>query len=79
MFVSISAGSHHVCGLRPEGTVLCWGRDRAGEASPPLNETFVAVSAGGHHTCALRADGNVECWGDNGKGQAPRSLEVTEE
>jgi hypothetical protein len=35
LFTKISAGSNHVCGVRPDNTVLCWGNGNNGETVPP--------------------------------------------
>lgn len=34
-FTQISAGTRHVCGLRTDGTIACWGDNFYGQASPP--------------------------------------------
>ena len=60
----------HLCALRADSTVECWGLDDDGQASPPTDGHFSAIAAGGAHTCALRADGAVECWGLDDHGQA---------
>ena len=69
-FVQVSVGLFHSCGLRVDGSIVCWGAsgedDRLTEAtglidSPP--GTFSQISAGDLHSCALRRDGTVECWG----------------
>ena len=69
-FVQVSVGLFHSCGLRADGSIVCWGAsgedDRLTEAtglidSPP--GTFSQISAGDLHSCALRRDGTVECWG----------------
>ena len=62
-FVSISMALSHACGLRQDGSVLCWGGDTAGQLSPPEDGPFSAVAAGTLHTCALRSDGSAVCWG----------------
>lgn len=64
-FTQISAGGHGV-GLRPDGTIECWG---AGIACLAPTGVFSQVSAGGKHTVGLRPDGTIECWGDNEWGQ----------
>ncbi|HEU0300536.1 MAG TPA: hypothetical protein VFR37_13795 [Longimicrobium sp.] len=74
MFVQLSTGGTHACGLRDDGAVECWGANDFGRA-PPLRRattgSFTWVSAGLSHTCAVRTDGVVECWGWNIYGQAP--------
>lgn len=47
----------HVCGLREDGTVRCYGD----AGSPPAGE-FDAISAGMTGTCGLTETG-IECWG----------------
>ena len=61
-FTSISTGNNHVCGLRDNGTIACWGVDTEGNTTPPEG-TFTAVATGGVITCALHQDGSPECWG----------------
>jgi len=51
------------------GTVVCWGDNENGQASPPAG-TFSQVSAGGFHSCGVTTSGAVECWGNNEEGQA---------
>ncbi len=58
----VSAGAHHTCGLKTDGTLACWGRNDYGQATPPAG-TFSQVSAGGYHTCGLKTDGTLACWG----------------
>ena len=67
---SISSGNLHTCGLRADGSAVCWGLNNLGQATPPAGETFAAISNGTWHTCGLRADGSAACWGWNGYGQA---------
>ena len=58
-FSSVSVGREHICGVRTDGTVSCWGTERG----PTPEGTFTSVSAGSVHTCAIGADGTVSCWG----------------
>ncbi|MEI9951393.1 MAG: hypothetical protein WDO74_21070 [Pseudomonadota bacterium] len=73
--VALSAGEAHLCALRRDGRVWCWGDNLAQQlggttekksyvpvAVPGLSDV-AAVSAGAYHSCALRNDGSVWCWG----------------
>ena len=69
-FAAISSGTLHTCGLREDGSAVCWGNNAYGEASPPEGETFTAISSGSSHSCGLREDGSAVCWGYNRHGQS---------
>ena len=45
-FSSVSAGGWHSCGLRPDGSVECWGDNEVGQVDAP-DGAFSSVSAGG--------------------------------
>ena len=66
---AVSAGTLHTCGINTAGTVVCWGANEYGQATPPEG-TFTAVSAGDLHTCGINTAGTVACWGLNAAGQA---------
>jgi hypothetical protein len=61
----ISSGGNHTCGLREDGSVVCWGNNDDGQPSPPVGETFEAISSGVAGSCGLRKDGAVMCWGES--------------
>lgn len=61
-FIDVTAGGDHSCGLRANGTVLCWGRGMYGENDPPEG-SYKAVSAGDNYSCGIRTEGTVTCWG----------------
>ena len=67
-FTTVSAGKELSCGLRSDGTVVCWGNNAWGQADAPEGE-FSTVSAGYGHSCGLLADETVVCWGANWDGQ----------
>jgi hypothetical protein len=64
----IAAGYDHSCGIRRDGSVLCWGQNDVGQAAAAVGP-FIQVAGGRGHTCGLKADGAIECWGDNQYGQ----------
>jgi hypothetical protein len=71
----------HVCALRENGRVLCWGsnlygelgqKTEANESGPvevPNIPDMVQISAGWRFSCGRTAEGEVYCWGGNGRGQ----------
>lgn len=77
-FTQLALGNLHSCGLRPDGSVECWGvgtraspcepgfgsggNPNCGQAMPPAGR-FLAVAAGRYHSCALDDAGEVTCWG----------------
>ena len=69
-WAQVASGQTHSCGLRDDGTVACWGCERAhtdfpndwGQCDAPSG-TFVQVAAGRYHSCALADDGTMSCWG----------------
>ena len=38
-FLSVAGGTFHTCGVRVDRTVVCWGMNEAGQASPPGGTT----------------------------------------
>jgi hypothetical protein len=67
-FTSVSAGYHHSCAVRVDGSVACWPAEYVdifpGTAAP--KGVFTSVSATVDYTCGLRPGGKAECWGDFG-------------
>ncbi len=62
-FTALAVGDQHSCGLRGDGSALCWGNNGYGQATVPAGATFTALVAGDYHTCGLRDDGSALCWG----------------
>ena len=61
-FISVSAGSLHSCGVRTDGTAVCWGSNGDGQPAAPSG-SFISVSAGSLHSCGVRSDATAVCWG----------------
>jgi hypothetical protein len=52
------------------GSVVGWGRNNYGQATPPADNDCVAVAAGREHSLALKQDGSIIGWGSDSEGQA---------
>lgn len=78
---TMAFGDGHVCALRADGSVVCWGRNNYAQlgdgsvsdrAEPVVVQDLadvVSIAAGTYHSCALRRGGSVACWGRNDSGQ----------
>ncbi len=64
----LSAGVDHVCGIKDDNTLICWGDNSQNQADPP-DGTFKEVSAGFYFNCALSTKGKVACWGRDTAGE----------
>jgi hypothetical protein len=51
------------------GSIVAWGSNLLGQATPPAGSDFIAIAAGGYFSLALRADGSIVAWGSNSHGQ----------
>lgn len=68
--VSVSAGSDHVVGLKPDGTVIATGSNSYGECNVSEWKDVVAISSGRDFTLALKNNGTVYAAGNNDRGQS---------
>ena len=64
----VNAGGNHTCGLRPDGSITCWGRDDNDQSPTQVVGVFTSESAGVGQTCGVRIDGYVVCWGSQARG-----------
>jgi hypothetical protein len=77
--VSLMAGDRHVCALRQDGVLLCWGDSYGSAVLPDFGTTTpqpialpgpaVSIASGINFACAVLADSSVWCWGRNDYGQ----------
>ena len=67
-YTAVTAGWKHSCGLRTNGTIICWGNNDDGQADAP-DGTYTAIATRSVHSCGLRTDGTITCWGNNSRGQ----------
>ena len=71
LYLVIAAGNNHSLALKSDGTVVGWGENWDGKATPPAGlSDVVAITAGSNHSLALKSDGTVVGWGANWDGQA---------
>ncbi len=66
-FTAISTNKYNPLGLRKDGTIICWGDNKAPEGE------YIAISAGGSHALALKSDNTLVSWGNNEKDQLTRT------
>jgi len=71
-FIDVSAGAYFSCGVRTDGTAICWGKNDWGQLDIPTEHQgeFKSISAGSKHACGLLKNGWIVCWGANDDGQA---------
>ncbi|CAE7765301.1 dnaJ [Symbiodinium sp. CCMP2592] len=72
-----SASFHHICAIRSDGQLTCFGKYDLGQCDVPEDlGPVLEVAVGYAHTCALRADRQVICFGYNVQGscEVPNDL-----
>lgn len=81
VFVRLTAGAWHTCGLDKEARAWCWGINSDGQlglrhrvAQPVPAQVvgelrFTEIAAGDRSTCALDREGRAYCWGAHAQGQ----------
>lgn len=62
-FTAVTVGDEHVCALRADQNIACWGENGRGQAPARVTGPFTAVAAGGDATCAIKLDQDLACWG----------------
>lgn len=79
--IAIDSGFSHMCALRADGQVLCWGANGSGELGRGYTSTSdptpapvtglgnaTSIGIGFASSCAV-VQGGVKCWGQNDYGQ----------
>jgi hypothetical protein len=69
-FIAIAAGDAHSLALKKDGSIVGWGDNGYGQATPPDGNDFIAIAAGSEHSLALKKDGSILGWGNNDNGRA---------
>jgi alpha-tubulin suppressor-like RCC1 family protein len=79
--IALASGDDHVCAVKADSSVLCWGHNADGQLGNRSRHTWnepvlirgladaIDVVAGARHSCVLRKTGGAICWGANDKGQ----------
>lgn len=75
-YTDLAAGYHgHVCALKNDSTVWCWGNGSYGQLGNGANSSSStpqqvsglsnvrSISSGYYHSCAIKNDGSMWCWG----------------
>jgi alpha-tubulin suppressor-like RCC1 family protein len=85
VFLSVTAGGHHTCGIAADSLAYCWGENGSGQlgdssqlqrpAPVPVKGGlhFADLRAGAGFTCGLTGGLVVFCWGDGTQGQLGRT------
>ena len=62
-FTIVTSGHSFSCGIVSGGSVVCWGDNREGQATPPPG-SFLSISGNTSRICGVKADSTIVCWGD---------------
>ncbi|MDD5134205.1 MAG: hypothetical protein PHP01_02185 [Phycisphaerae bacterium] len=65
----IATGGQYSLALKSDSSIVGWGWNDFGQATPPAGNDFVAIAAGGRYSLALKSDGTIVGWGNNQYGQ----------
>jgi hypothetical protein len=52
-FTAVAGGGGHSLALKSDGSIVGWGNNFYGQATPPDGDEYVAVAAGGYHSLGL--------------------------
>lgn len=88
-YTSVEAGDHTTCAIKSDGSLWCWGYNKAGQVgdgsgvnkgwpSQIGTSAWAQVSEGAEAACGIQTDGSLWCWGGQSRlsGPAVRSLNL---
>lgn len=71
-------GDAHICAIKANGTLWCWGSNRYGQLGNPTSGSYgimpsqvgndsdwIRVAVGFRNSCATKDNGTLWCWGSN--------------
>ena len=65
-FTQVWTGGYHTCGIKTDGSVVCWGKDDiVGLLPAPPAGPFAEISVGYYFACGVRPDDSWACWGQS--------------
>jgi Putative Ig domain/Regulator of chromosome condensation (RCC1) repeat len=62
-YSDVQTGGSYTCAIKADQTVVCWGDNSLGQATPPTS-SFKQISLSGMYGCGVRTDDTLECWGE---------------
>lgn len=63
-YAKVAAAQVNGCGLRLDGSIVCWPDPPVVPTVGPPSGTFIAIDAGERIYCGIRSDHVLICWGD---------------
>ncbi|RUO71767.1 InlB B-repeat-containing protein [Idiomarina ramblicola] len=70
-FTQVDAAQDRFCGLRTDGTVVCWFAQQRRSINYPVDGRWDDIYVGSMIRCAKRDSGRVACWGSGYNLSAP--------
>lgn len=78
-WLSLAAGNEFSCGIRPDSTLWCWGRNEYGQLGDGTHHShdlpvmvgtasWTLVTAGANNACGIQTDQSLWCWGQGAFG-----------
>ena len=61
--IAIAAGGDHSLALKSDGSIVGWGNNYYGQATPPDGNDFITIASGSNYSLALKSEGSIVGWG----------------